>query len=90
VLLAGEAAGFMSPTSGEGISYAMNAGRLAGEAIAESAPADALDAYVRASDHIARNIRRKLRWLPFMESSAGKYLAGFVPTPLVSRVTKGL
>jgi flavin-dependent dehydrogenase len=90
VLLAGEAAGFMSPTSGEGISYALNAGRLAGEAIAANAPDEALAAYTASSSHIARNIRRKLRWLPFMESSAGKYLAGYVPTPLVSRVTKGL
>jgi len=30
VLLAGEAGGFMSPTSGEGISYALNSGALAG------------------------------------------------------------
>ena len=30
VLLAGEAGGFMSPTSGEGISYALNTGRLGG------------------------------------------------------------
>jgi flavin-dependent dehydrogenase len=90
VLLAGEAAGFMSPTSGEGISYAMNSGMLAGKAIASSRPDDALAAYVDSSRHIVANIRRKLRWLPFMESSAGKYVAGFVPTPLVSRVTKGL
>lgn len=90
VLLAGEAAGFMSPTSGEGISYAMNAGRLAGIAIGTHSPHDALAAYASSSDHIGRNIRRKLRWLPFMESSAGKYLAGFVPAPLVSKVTKGL
>ncbi len=90
VLLAGEAAGFMSPTSGEGISYAMNAGRLAGDAIASSAPAQTLAAYSEATAHITRNIRRKLKWLPFMESSAGKYLAGFVPTPLVSKVTRGL
>ncbi len=40
--------------------------------------------------HIAANIHRKLKWLPFMESRTGKYLAGFVPTPLVSSVTKGL
>lgn len=90
VLLAGEAGGFMSPTSGEGISYAMNSGRLAGRAIAENNPADALDAYVAGASPIAGNIRRKLRWLPFMESRAGKYLAGFVPTPMVSKVTKGL
>jgi flavin-dependent dehydrogenase len=90
VLLAGEAGGFMSPTSGEGISYAMNSGRLAGAAIAGSSPKEALAAYRASSSHIARNIRRKLRWLPFMESSAGKYLAGYVPTAVVSRVTKGL
>jgi len=90
VLLAGEAGGFMSPSSGEGISYALNTGRLAGVAIAQSTNGDALAAYQRSSNHISRNIARKLKWLPFMESRAGKYLAGFVPTPVVSRITKGL
>ncbi len=90
VLLAGEAAGYMSPTSGEGISYAMNSGYLAGHAIAQHGPAGSLGAYAESSARIAGNIRRKLKWLPFMESRAGKYMAGFVPTPLVSRVTKGL
>lgn len=90
VLLAGEAGGFMSPTSGEGISYAMNSGRLAGLAIAGAHDGAAVETYRSVTDHIAANIRRKLRWLPFMESRTGKYLAGFVPTPLVSRVTKGL
>ena len=90
VLLAGEAGGFMSPTSGEGISYALNTGRLAGLAVANHDPDRALDAYHGATEHIASNIARKLKWLPFMESRTGKYLAGFVPTPLVSRVTKGL
>jgi len=90
VLLAGEAGGFMSPTSGEGISYAMNSGRLAGSAIAAHSPADALDAYARTTAHISANVRRKLRWLPFMESRTGKYLAGFVPAPVVSKVTRGL
>lgn len=90
VLLAGEAGGFMSPTSGEGISYAMNSGAAAGMAIASSAPDDALAAYSRAVGHIGSNIRRKLRWLPFMESTWGKYLAGFAPTPIVSKMTEGL
>jgi flavin-dependent dehydrogenase len=90
VVLAGEAGGFMSPTSGEGISYAMNSGRLAGQAIAQNQPDRVLSGYREATRHIAGNIRRKLRWLPFMESRTGKYLAGFVPTPLVSSVTKGL
>lgn len=90
VLLCGEAGGFMSPTSGEGISYALNTGRLAGLAVASAGPDDALGAYSSATAPIAGNIRRKLKWLPFMESRVGKYLAGFVPTPLVSTVTKGL
>ena len=90
VLLVGEAGGFMSPSSGEGISYALNTGRLAGIAVAENDPAGALGAYRDAIDHIRGNVARKLRWLPFMESRVGKYLAGFVPTPIVSRITKGL
>lgn len=90
VLLAGEAGGFMSPTSGEGISYAMNSGLLAGEAVACGTPDEAARSYERATSHIASNIRRKLKWLPFMESDWGKYLAGYVPTPVVSRITKGL
>jgi len=91
VLLAGEAGGFMSPTSGEGISYAMYTGALAGTAVAEaSSSQEALDLYRRGSAHITRNIKRKLKWLPFMESRVGKYLAGFVPERLVSRVTEGL
>lgn len=90
VLLAGEAGGFMSPSSGEGISYALNTGMRAGNAIAESSSGEALASYQAATDGIARNIARKLRWLPMMESHLGKYLAGFVPTPIVSRITKGL
>ncbi len=90
VLLAGEAGGFMSPSSGEGISYALNTGRLAGTAISQSGSGEALAAYQSSTSHIAQNIRRKLKWLPFMESRTGKYLAGFVPTPIVSRITKGL
>lgn len=90
VLLAGEAGGFMSPTSGEGISYALNSGAAAGEAIAGASPLEALTVYERTVADITGNIRRKLRWLPFMESAWGKYLAGFVPTPIVSKVTEGL
>jgi flavin-dependent dehydrogenase len=90
VLLCGEAGGFMSPTSGEGISYALNTGRLAGLAVANNAPLDCLAEYAGSTAHISDNIRRKLKWLPFMESRAGKYLAGYVPTGIVSAVTKGL
>jgi len=90
VLLAGEAGGFMSPTSGEGISYALSSGRAAGEAVAAHGPDDALRSYTAAVRPLHADISRRLRWLPFMESRAGKYLAGFVPTPIVSRVTEGL
>lgn len=90
VLLAGEAGGFMSPSSGEGISYAMNSGRLCGLAIAGTRDGTALVNYADVTAHISNNIRRKLRWLPFMESDWGKYMAGFVPAPLVSWVTRGL
>jgi len=90
VLLAGEAGGFMSPTSGEGISYALNSGRAAGLAVAHGDASSARAVYSRSVAPIAANIARKLRWLPFMESRTGKYVAGFVPAPLVSKVTEGL
>lgn len=92
VLLAGEAGGWMSPTSGEGISYALNTGDLAGRAVAlcVDAPAQALSVFSRSTSDVQRNVRRKLRWLPLMESRTGKYFAGFVPTPIVSRITEGL
>ncbi|HEY3317303.1 MAG TPA: FAD-dependent monooxygenase [Coriobacteriia bacterium] len=90
VLLAGEAAGFMSPTSGEGISYALKSGALAGRAVARSSPDDALAAFAEASRPLQRDIRRKLRWLPVMESEVGKYLGGITPSAIVSAMTKGL
>ena len=90
VLLAGEAGGFMSPSSGEGISYALNTGWLAGSAVSDHTANEALYQYQMSSLHVAKNIRRKLKWLPFMESRTGKYLAGFVPTPIVSKITEGL
>jgi flavin-dependent dehydrogenase len=90
VLLAGEAGGFMSPTSGEGISFALRSGALAGEAIAGGEPDDAVARYVAATRPILRDIRRRLRWLPVMESDFGKYLGGLAPTALVSAMTKHL
>jgi flavin-dependent dehydrogenase len=90
VLLAGEAGGFMSPTSGEGISYAVRSGIEAGRAVAASAPEDALGAYAAAVSGIARDIARRMRWLPVMESPVGKFVAGLTPTPIVSRITEGL
>lgn len=90
VLLAGEAAGFMSPSSGEGISYALRSGIEAGRAIAENTPDKALGAYAERMVPLRSDIARRLRWLPLMESRVGKYVAGFVPTPIISRITQGL
>jgi flavin-dependent dehydrogenase len=90
VLLAGEAGGFMSPTSGEGISYAVRSGILAGRAVGESSPGGALDAYRETTAHLRRDITRRLRWLPFMESPFGKWVGGLTPTWVVSRITEGL
>ncbi len=90
VLLAGEAGGFMSPTSGEGISYALRSGALAGRAVAVSSPDEALGVFAASSMPLQRDIRRKLRWLPVMESEFGKYLGGMTPTSIVSAMTKGL
>ena len=89
VLLAGEAGGFMSPSSGEGISYALRTGRDAGIA-ASGDPASALETYLALTASVRRDLRRRFRWLPVMESRAGKYLAGFAPAPLVSHITQGL
>ena len=90
VLLVGEAGGFMSPTSGEGISYALRSGALAGKALAKSSPDSALSAYTAASAPLSREIRRKLRWLPVMESELGKYIGGLAPAAIVSAMTRGL
>lgn len=90
VLLAGEAGGFMSPTSGEGISYALETGSRAGLAVAGNAPSEALEAYRTATGTMHRDIKRRLRWLPVMESPTGKYIAGMVPPALVDRLTRGL
>jgi flavin-dependent dehydrogenase len=90
VLLAGEAGGFMSPSSGEGISYALETGMQAGLAVAENGPHEALSAYKRATATTVRDIRRRLRWLPYLESGAGKYIAGLAPDGLVDLVTQGI
>jgi flavin-dependent dehydrogenase len=90
VLLAGEAGGFMSPTSGEGISYAIRSGIEAGRAIGGHAPDGALAAYRVAVEPVRSDIARRLRWLPVMESRVGKYMAGLTPTSIVSRITEGL
>jgi flavin-dependent dehydrogenase len=90
VLLAGEAGGFMSPTSGEGISYALESGLRAGLAVADGSPEDALSRYQGSTRGMVGDIRRRLRLLPIVESRAGRYLAAFVPSSLVSRLAEGM
>ncbi len=56
VLLCGEAAGLVSPSSGEGISFALESGAAAGAALADARPAAA---YARAFRPLAGRVARK-------------------------------
>ena len=98
VFLAGEAAGLMSPSSGEGISFAFNSGQRCGAAVAKGLsvgrgnPGDearaARSSYAAALGPIRKNIRFRLRMFPIMNSNWGKWVAGFLPAKLVSKVTE--
>ncbi len=97
VLMVGEAAGLMSPSSGEGISFALNSGALAGDAVARQhalgdpgKPDAALAAYRASLVPMRKNIARRLRFFPIMNSDWGKWLGGCMPTALVSKVTEHL
>ncbi len=57
VLLAGEAAGLVSPSSGEGLSFAIESGAAAGKAVAQDSP---LKAYKPVFRRLARRVARKL------------------------------
>jgi flavin-dependent dehydrogenase len=89
VLLTGEAAGFLSPTSGEGISWAMDSGRSAGRAIAAATddPQQVLKQHQRATRHLRRMIAFRLRVYPLMISRRGKTLFNFIPKPLIEWLT---
>ena len=95
-LMAGEAAGIMSPSSGEGISFALNSGILAGRAVAAALAeprgdrSDAVAAYDAALAPIRRNIAFRLKFFPIMNSSWGKWVGGCVPTPIISKITEHL
>lgn len=96
VLLAGEAGGFLSCTSGEGISFALNSGIKAGRAIAEAVSAgslvatEALERYERALKPMKRNLAIRMGMFPFMNNDACKTLACVVPTKIVSKATEHL
>ena len=66
VLLAGDAAGFVDPITGEGIGYAMESGaaaaRAVAEAVADGAPETAFSRYRRATGPIFRAIRQARGW----------------------------
>ena len=92
VLMAGEAAGIMSPSSGEGISFALNSGKLAGQAVVRASreKTEAVALYDESLGPIRKNIARRLFFFPIMNSNWGKYLGGCMPTPLISKVTEWL
>ena len=96
ILLAGEGGGFLSCTSGEGISFALNSGIKAGQAVASSVTAgspaadDALRRYELALEPMKRNLTFRMRMFPFMNNDFCKTLACAVPTPIVSKMTERL
>ena len=96
VLLAGEGGGFLSCTSGEGISFALNSGIKAGQAVAatlshgETGELCALARYEKALQPMKRNLAFRMRMFPFLNNYTCKNLACFVPTPIVSKMTERL
>lgn len=93
VLLCGDAGGIMSPSSGEGISFALNSGTLAGKAVAEAKEGAsdldesiALKTYRRLLKPIKGNIRKRLMYFPVLNSNWGKWLGGSSPNFLVDAV----
>ena len=91
VLLAGEAGGIMSPSSGEGISFAMNSGKLAGMAIATQGKhkgdgSEVLECYRSSLKPIKANIRRRLLYFPLLNSHFGKVLGSVAPNFVVDKV----
>lgn len=91
ILLAGEAGGFISPTSGEGISWALDTGKNAGQTIASyDDPQKMLDNYKQQTLHLKTDIGRRLKIYPFMTSKMGKKFAKYIPEFIISRVTQNL
>ncbi len=89
IMLVGEAAGLISPTSGEGISYALNSGDRCGRAIAEG-NGDAAELYREMAAPIVKNIRTKIRKLPFLENRLSQIALTYVPYRILSRMTMRL
>lgn len=87
VMLAGEAAGLISPTSGEGISYALRSGHLCARAVGSTTP---VDAYRRLASPLVSEVFGKLRRLPFGETKLGRRFLAVMPTPVLARLTERL
>jgi len=88
VLLVGEAGGFLSPTSGEGISWALESGRSAGRAIAAGGSAtEVLARHRQGTAKLQRMIAWRLRIYPVMTSRWGKDLFGVTPKFLIEQIT---
>ncbi len=92
VLLAGDAAGFLDPFTGDGISQALHAGRLAAETVARACAGDreslvlTVDAYRRRlsqavgrSYRIASLLRLLVRAPVEVQECAATLLSGFAP-----------
>lgn len=96
ILLAGEGGGFLSCTSGEGISFALNSGIMAGSSVAEvlkgvcRVGGEALARYERKLRPMKRNLEFRMGMFPLLNSTLGKTVACAVPTPVVSKVTERL
>jgi flavin-dependent dehydrogenase len=76
VLLAGEAAGLVSPSSGEGLSFALESGAAAGRAIGADSP---LATYTPTFHRLAGRIGRKLLKARLIFSPAWRRLAMRLP-----------
>lgn len=90
VLLTGEAGGYISPTSGEGISWALDSGKQAGLSIAQCTNDNALDLYRDRVAHLEKMIAHRLRMFPLMNSKWGKKVARFFPERYLSHMTQNL
>lgn len=88
VMLVGEAAGLISPTSGEGISYALRSGSFCAKAIADST--DPLETYEQLAAPLIEEIVFKIRRLPLLETKWGRRFLGALPKSTLSRLTAKL
>lgn len=100
VFLVGEAAGLISPTSGEGISYALKSGKYCGQVMnravhgeatgREKEALEALDLYKRLSKDLVGEIYSKITKLRLADQPFSRRLLPYVPQSIVSSIAKKL